>query len=627
MTAFLLPSFRLLLGLLTLTVLVACGSDETKKKKSDKIDTEHLYYSNNNIYSFEPGSGNSKTGKSIKRASYNEGTLPVKLNTNEDKQGYEFVAFVQGNDKRKIKLLNYKNMKISTIATLDSSTSKVCGLYPRELASEDSFKSSERVIHHDSSLILETSATGTCTDSLVLLLDFKISSGGNIKDNGSVDNDTNTTILNQSTNANELLAQPDKQAELGGELLIDYTHTVSNINNRIVGRFASFGVNNNINDQAPQLIYYDDDYDIKWQLPLGSAGERLRVTQFNNAKILASVGKNLYIKEVEDIIEASDVDASKLPSSGDFNTLFDTPEQHKLSQFDYEIASNKTELLIKDGQKLVLFDVSKDIAVSKTIFDGAQRVNLESFTFALTDNGTTVVQLINSDKTALGFIPPYDDDTPPLIGPDNTLNNIQHVFIKGNQVFVNTFIAPAENGQPTNFLEAEATAYFIDLDGSDSNYELTVFENSQFIETSDTRNTSPKILLLSSDVDSANNVKRPKLYKFDADEENGRKQVRSDEKGNKVKIDFSYGKLLGNKDMSGLNSGEELLSEIYLDSITGSITDDIHGQLKVDTAIEFLDDDNNVTYRRVSDLYFFKPDQSKPDNDDLSLRYIITHNN
>jgi len=630
MTAFLLPSFRLLLGLLTLTFLVACGSDETKSKKSDEIDTEHLYFSNNSIYSFEPGSSKSKTGKSIKRASYNEGTRPIKLNTNKDKQGYEFIAFVQG---KKVKLINYVDMKITTLATIDQNAinSKVCGLYPQE---QVSFQEQgalqvtpQPTIFHDSSVIIEISTTETCADSTVSLVNFTINSDGEIK-TSNPDDDIEISSIIQSTNAKDIIDQPNTQPELDGDLVVDQAYSKYNaeLNETVTGRYATLAADNKASPQFSQLIHYDENYDIKWQLPLGSPGDTIKVTQINTTQVLISVGNKLFIKNIEELLSSGTVDTNNIPISN-INELFVEDEETKIptiSQPDYNLVSNENNLIVNDDGKLFHFEKPSFKPNPEPIFNSNTKPDLESFKFDITDNSTTVIQQNLTDKKSISLKLASASD---FTDPEGDISNIQNFFIQGNQLFINAFIAPDENDKPTNFLEAEATAYFIEINEHSTLFIPKVFEHSQFIKPSDTRSSTSDILLLSSEVVNVNDVKTPQLYKFDADQSNGRKQARSDEKGNKVKIDLSFGQLIGNKDMPSLDTGEELLNEIYLDSMLGTITNDIHGQLQVETAVEFLDDDNNVAYRRVSDLYFFKPNQSNPDDEDRTLRYIVTHSN
>jgi len=593
MRAISLSLFRLLLGPLTLVLLVACASDESSPKKSDELDTQHLYINDSKIYSFEPNEGNSKTGKSFKHAVFNPGTIPLRLNTNEDKQGFEFIVFIDDNEVRILDYIEMRNFSLSTFS------GQACNLYPRIVASDKAFVTGSKFVHHDSSVIVGLiSSSENCEDiekgsthERLILLDFKI------KDNRvkfEIDQVSESEIATITKTELMPSSVATKNKLFNGDLLIQYGDVDSK-------SFGFLGTSTPSND----IVFYNEDYEVEWSYDPGPNIDVIKVKQFSRTEALVSIDTEMYRLSINDIFTATQLSEDPLTSSlSKINTLFDQPT-YDLPVFEtepaiYEIIENSLSFAVQIGNS-VFSDTDNDLTHVNNPSDEASIVRVTPY---LMSNSAIIIHTKQQNTDQVSIV---EKDSDSEITLDTGNKKITMVRVAGNKVYVNLF----DPDYPSDLSKAEARLY--DAETNIDRLDPTIYKHSQFVSLPDARRTTPNIMLLSADISTSDSgvqsTSNPSLYAFDSNEINGRKQARSTEKGNKVLIDFSYGNFPHAIYLDSINESDP--EKIDENVFGGSIIDDIHGDLLIESSI------NN---ERVAEKYFFNPGQEDPDANKFTLR-------
>jgi len=371
-----LPTLRLLLGTLTFLLLTACGGGGSSSSSSaSEFDTLNLYFTENEIRSFNP-----TTGKSEYRADYDPGehTL-IPLDTDDDKQGYELVVYISDST---IKVMDYTDVKNPTdIATFDVND-EFC-IFPQVSAAQTSFegdKKGERILLNQTSILVTPRENGTCSKErdTINRIDFT-------SENNSISNITITEV-----NSSHLL----------GGTLLDFKHAPTTVTEEDkVGRYGFLGYDN----AGEQLHFYSSESTTIWEtaLPNTSLVNAIpTIQQVTDKEVLIQQDGDLYLKDIAELFDVATTDSTTtpdIPSDSKVTALFENSSSLKLTEAaldKIQIASNGTEFALVDGTAVYIKKqdqtkfqrlVPKDISV--------QTLNIK-----MTDNGTLLAHRILSPK-------------------------------------------------------------------------------------------------------------------------------------------------------------------------------------------------------------------------------------
>ena len=546
-----LPTLRLLLGTLTFSLLTACGGGggSSSSSSASEFDTLNLYFTENEIRSFNPN-----TGKSIPRADYDPGdhTL-IPLNTDDDKQGYELVVYI--NDGT-IKVMDYTDVENPTdIATFDVND-EVC-IFPHVSAAQTSFegdKEGERILLDQTSILVTQRVNETCS-----------------KERDTI-NQIDFTFTSKNNTINNITITEVNSSHLFGDTLLDFTHTPTTITEEDkVGRYGFLGYDNT----GEQLHFYSSEGTTIWEtaLPNTSPVDAIpTIQQVTDKEALIQQDGDLYLKDIAQLFDAANTDSDttpNIPIESKVAELFEDTLALELTDTEQDIiqiASNGTIFALIDDDAVYLKKQDQtelQLVLSKN--NNVQQVE----EIQMTDNGTLLVlkTLITGAQTLVRI----NIDS---FAADTIVDGAEKVTIhtQNNNIYINTL---TDSGWQAEWL--------------DENFERTTFEKTIFVFAQNSRFASSEkdILLISPDkrftqVETVDTVEVetiiiPKLYEFDASNKvTGRK--RQDSK------DFVFGEF----------------SVDVQEVIESEVVNDAFGRLE----LKSVRDNNEVT-----ETYFFKPSE------------------
>lgn len=553
-----LYTLRLLLGLLTFTLLVACADSGKAPSPAPKeqIDTQHLYLDNNKIYSF-----NASTGTSRERGSYSNNIMAFSLNTNEDKQGYEYLAYVNDND---VFIMNYVSTNITQIA---NPANTICGIFPSYAASQLSFEDrlKQRILIHQPVVIIAIANGLACDNSTNSLYRATFDPDG-------VDGISITTI-------NSALANLAPETHQFGVNVLDFTYSGTEIENgktvNVKGRSGFLGY-----DQAgDQVQLYNQNNVLLWaaQLPEDDSNTNLRA--LGSDIILIQSNDKLFIRKPNNLFEAANLGETNtdIPLNNTLETLFNI-ESFLLTSNDNPIktANNDLAFYFKDGNSIHYFNGQNIIHDIYTVDESSESLtrfditntNILILHKAIIEAGTgrqvEILSLIDPEIGTVSELTEFDD-----------AKKIEF-HVASNDLYVNTLNANGQTGW-------QAHRYEVTVDGINK----TSYDNSMFVIVNDTRSQDATILLLSSNETSLQPMQKPALYAFNPNKVKGR--------------GLKYGQL--NSDVSLAHVG----------SHESEVINDIYGRLMIDASFEAVE---------TTETYFFNPTQANSKESSFSLQLI-----
>ena len=507
-------SFKHVLPLLFVATLFlsACSTTDAPAESSIEINTLNLYFAPTTlngddvigIYSFNPDNGLS-TLRDTHLEEENPGEVKaLTLDTDRDKQGYEYFAYVKDDEfqKNAVYLLNYDKDTNGKITKLWAFEGKVCSLSPRLATTEsiisDKDLNATRLINQQT-IDISTSDLNTCdpeTDNrFELSFDFEA-----------------VFIAEQITL---------KQTNFASRAtIIDFNHIDrSNIQSDgsgeiIRGRHGELG-----DDRNGNISLLASDGSTVWSTPLPDAASTFYAFQVNNTDVLLQIADKLYSLPSATLFDAASIDLdTNAPTTSLLDSLFDT---FKLTLIDADltkpitIQQNDTTLVIQDGKKLLYLNDGE----FEEAYSFADKPEIIEISFHLTTRNTILVEQIHdSFSTLVSLIRAADNTWQTSSSPfgSNQADEFQ-VYVDNNDTYI-TSLNLGTFGNSAGW-EAHLSSF-----NSDNNQVFTQsYTNSIFLlpEESDTKNRS--LFLLSSEPDTAPYpLIDPKIYRFDSSRANGR---------------------------------------------------------------------------------------------------------
>lgn len=561
-----LPFFKIPLLLLACSFIIACHSDGNKKKETPEINTFNIFTFENSIYSF-----NEETGSSTKRGEFDEGEAQfIELNTDEDKQGYEFAVYVLDN---KIFLLNYdKSAERRTIELLEIDPSQtICGLISQKTASVQSF-------------LDDTASNRSELDLPIISIEYQQSGLDCDSNTNSRDMLDFSSVIEDPENTRDIIRSSGQSAHILGGLIIDYTSVSSVTQNAVAGSSGFLG--QDLSGNRLVFNYKIKDVEDQWSSSfMPSTGSQF-IKQVSNDQVLVQNDEELYVLNTKTLFEVNKSDNNSTPIQEQIDAMFDMPliSLSNATAISTNERTNTQSFVVKHENTLYLYlsDLEKLTQIPSNETPASQ--NADKIAFDLLPNDTVLLlQEANNVQTLVAISPDSGASTTIL-----TASKVEF-YIIDDKFYVNTLELEAGAGWQAH--------RFVQLN---NNFTFKTYDNSRFIFTTNLQEERDDLYLLSSDEAPAEVMIKPSLYKFDSGETNGRRKGKDK---NKNTVDFSYGSLNTN------------VSDVH----ASIVVNDEYGRI----TLQGINEDTGVG-RAVIEQYYFDPSQEEAasDLDEQSLRLM-----
>jgi hypothetical protein len=590
-----LPNRRSLLGSLTLSfilfLLAGCTPDRSEPPAPADINTLNIFFNNQSIHFFDSESDTS-TELATFDAATEKFTKVIELNTNSNKQGYEFAAYASDDT---IYLLDYDKDSVTRTHKLTEINAQLCGIAPSDLPSQYAYEDkhpSGRSIMHATEVILaltdhEAESDTACASENV---HYESVSFDNLFD----DDTRNDTVFERSLLANGTASAEVNIVEPTAVLIIDYgtgntALTEEEIeaeqelpNDALFGHLYYEHESRNLN-----FKYTLDDIDFAWstQFPESETGNSVSIWQASTSDVLIKQNENLFVIPVSKFFNIDDFDNDiTVPIQNRIDALFSTPNQVFESDPGL-ITLNKSKrndsFVIKTQNKLLYYpnpDDTNFIALPRS--ESADSLTKIKLDFDLTANNEVLVLKQDSEtKQRLSIISTTSQEESTLVtteGNELVADRVEFHILEST-FFANTFN-----------LDQNTTWQAHKFNKLNENYATETYENSRLLYLLNLHEPIDSLILISTNSNNpatSDIMEIPSLYDFDADIDSGRKQARNEDN---ILVDLSFGWF--NSNISDLTSG--------------TIINDLYSRLNFDANHETID---------VKELYFFNPSQEIPD--------------
>ena len=538
----------------TSILLIACHSSSSNNSPIPEVNTFHIYTSDQTIYSF-----NEDNGLSTNRGKFDTGNNKfVELNTDEDKQGYEYAVYVLDNA---IKLLNYdkaSNGQTLTLANIKSDQ-KICGIIPHKTSSEASFTdktNSNRSTLDLARITIEYEKSGQQCDPEINLrdtLDFQ-------------------AILKDPTNITDISKTLGSSENVIGSLVIDYSAKAELLkdSSQLYNQTGFLG--QDIDGNKIVFNYTTESKDDHWETSFFPSAGIQTIHQASNNHIVVQNDEKVFVLKTEELFKINK-DPGITPVQEKLDNLFSINSLDELDTSDpisFNQRQNTDTFLLKNDNSLYYYSPSKFTQIPSDEIPSAQ--NAIKLKFDLTQNNTAlIIQEANNLQTLVAIST--------LSGQSKTIISASKIefYIINNEFYVNTFESQTNSGWQAHWFRPLNNTFTSDT-----------YDHSRFVFAHDLRAITNSIYLLSSnDETSGERLIKPSLYIFDKTQNNGRKKGRHVDDNSLV--DFSLGSL--NTNVS--------------DVISSVITNDIYGRI----TLQGINEDTG-SGQSVEERYYFNPTQN-----------------
>ncbi len=532
-----LTFLRTFIVCLATALLIGCDSGGSSKKTTPEINSFNIYTADQIIYSY-----NEDTRLSTKRGEFDAGDQQfVELNTDEQKQGFEYAVYAYNNG---IYLLDYdkdNNAKVHKL-TQYASSKVICRIVPAKKTSRAAYvdgKASNRSTLDDTYVTIEIQATGESCDpaynlrdklDFYPLIDDDTNTRDTLKTAGASEMVLGGVVTNYSSGGSSLVFNDDENKQRGSTGFIGYDLT----GNKIV------------------FNYRVDENKDKWSTGLVSVPGLVPFSkQVSSTQVLVQNAEDLYVLNADNMftINTAETDVpvqAKIDNlfSAVFETLPDT------TTVETNRSQNDNTFLIKQNNSLYYFEGESFTAIPVNQIQDETKLD-----FDLTSNNLALVVQENPDSSQTLIAISTDS------GEASTILTAEKVELQviGSEFYINTLNLESNSGWQAHWFKTQ-------------NSPVT-YSQSRFVFAEDLRSTTNTLLLLSSDEASVNDMLiKPALYIFDKTQASGRKKGLNKDK---ERVDFSLGKL--NTDVATIQAsviindkfGRILLTGVYDDGDAG----------------------------------------------------------
>ena len=493
---------RLLLGSLTTLFLVSCTPSNAVTPSSASINTLNIFFENNKIYSVD-----SSTGITTERASFDptteakalanntflppqsfaNGGMALALNTDEDKQGFEYAIYL---DQGALYLFDYITASRTFITNISG---PICGIAPQYKASKFAFtdhkKSNRSLVNLPSIVVAYPNGTSCSQENNFLdLVDF-------------------STFLDSNTKNDKASRQSLDKALFYGARIIDYSSGTINSSGLVEKSKTGF-LGYNADRGILQFDYQDNGIINSWQTLLPYQTTPPSIWQITNTLTLVQLEDKIYVIPVKTLFDVNNSTTGSTAIQTRIDALFSIPTKTLSNSNTISISEtpNLNSFLIKQDSTLLYYNKGVFSDISVGIETDVINVN---FALISDDKAVLLKRFLNS--SVLVKIDTQSGSASTLI-PSSDKIEFQ---VMESELFVNTF----KQGSSSGWL---AQIY-------DSSLTKSVYNNSRFLFFKDGRHTINTNFILSSDlVEQADFTQKELLsiYDFNRTEIDGRRKIK-----------------------------------------------------------------------------------------------------
>lgn len=553
------------------TLLIACHSSSSNDSPTPEINTFHIYTSGQKFYSFNEQ--NENAGISTKRGEFDEGANKfLELNTDEDKQGFEYAIYVL---KNSIYLFNYnKDANGETIKLADiSSNQTICGLIPHKTASAASF--SDKAKSNRSTL-----------DLPIVTIEYQQDDKSCDPEFNRRDTLTFNSVIKDSNKTSEIKKTQGKAENVLGGLIINYNANATLLTNNDIETYDETGfLGQDLSGNELVFNYTSKSNTSQWETSYYTSTGIQTIHQASSNHVVVRNDEKVYVLNTAELFDINKENDS-IPVQDKLDRLFSKETEIFDSNYPITFNQNQNEdtFLLKHDNSLFYYSSPKFTKIPANETLAAQ--NATKIEFDLTRNNTAlVIQETNNIQTLLAISTASGQSTTII-----SANKIEFNIID-DEFYVNTLESQAGAGWQAHLFKR-----------LNSTYTSKSYTDSRFIFASDLRSKNNTIYLLSSDNESSEAILiKPSLYLFDPAQANGRGKGQASDK---TFVDFSFGEF--NTDISNI--------------ISSRIVNDIYGVIKLNG----INGDSGVG-QSVEELYYFNPSQSvaNPSISEQSLKLML----
>lgn len=480
--------FRLVFCVLASLFIAACSANKEDIDNTPDINTFNIFIENidppgpgaeSAAYSYHP-----ETQTLRERARFYQGeNLHLEMDTNRDKQGFEYLAFVADDRENPstsaIYLLDYDKDSLGRVTKLQEFPSQICGIYPIYTRSNeviDERTPLESIQVNDTLLEVHTASVNTpsCDDqtNLVWLVDFDPSNFG----------ETTLEIKNHITRA----------------LITDYSGRDSD---NILG-LTHHLVDNN----KGQLSLLDSDGKTLWSVELPANAQRVYAAQVRASDVIIQTNDRVYSRSIRDLIDAN-VSSGSSPSPISLEERVFGPYYLQLNNSDEDSPISWTRSSVSDGKRLLIakegyFEEIYEIPASVSDFEVIE-VSSEQLLIIETENNQDRLVQLNYD----GFN---------WISSQALLNSQTADKISAHYARNNYYVSALNLGGVING--------WTSIHSEQSDFQENTFPNTLFITTRKFSSGSQQVYILQSeDITASGALDNPSLFVFDPERPLGRK--------------------------------------------------------------------------------------------------------
>ncbi len=602
----LLPNIHALLGTLTLSLglvsLTACTTDHKDPADPPEVNTYNAYIKhgdelsvNSSIYHYLIKNDTLSTYKIADFTPAESGfENAIFLNTDAQKQGFEYIAYVieSPENKHTIKLFDLDKENKGKHYSLATINANLCGISSKVIPSEHAFtfKRASNISTKDKpEVILQLSESNTCDEPHYFeKIDFS-----NILDDNSrndtnfeqsmVKGNDNTQALVINYNSGQTLASEESQGD--EELQGDYGYVI-------------------YKEEFSQLSFIyseiDDSNTIQsksWSTEIPEA-EPFFAQQVSSNYVLFQLGQKLYVILTSVLFDIASSDNTSQPAQARIDKLFEQPTMELPPSYNAVITTNEpiqtSSFVVNAGNQLFLYADGSFKEIRNNQNDSEDTL----LTFLLNENNDTLVLAEEAGQTdRLSIISATGDQNFSMDAEEIS------IAINNNIFYANSHNPDLGTGPQAHLLAKE-----------DSNFKATSFDNSLLLHIHDMTSEHDLALLISSEpeknVSGTRQLTGSYLYKFDGSRDNGRALAQSSRKNENGKteyrsVDFSYGIFNQLTDISFYN---------------GIIVNDYYGLLNIqaNTSVDGIK-------QHAEFSFVFQSEQETPDPDieDQSLSLLL----
>lgn len=474
-------------------LLSACSNEQGENDQAPEINTLNIIFTPlasdptlTGIYSVE-----ADAQRRVLRASHKTGEqFAIELDTDRDKQGYEYLAYVaedqQDSTRDAVYLMDYDRDSQGRIRKVFSLPQTICALSTR--ARNDESVTDERnrrasTLVHKSSVIMHVATptnldcSGADTTNYELKFDF---AQEEVKDQLSVTQESfyvRETLLSYRTNNNQQRGQVYYLAD----------------------------------NLAGTAMLLDEDYGLVWSVALPDNAQKIQALQAENGTVLMQVGSRIYIRALDDLLSVSD------PSQSNSGTAI---AQRVFGPVFYQLQNSDEQspatfypdaggVLFKDGRELVIHNNN---SFERVIEFDSEVINEQIIVSSGSDIAIVMrfsnrAQFVHARRTNDQWLPSTQ-----LLGGQFASQMSIDSHDKG--LIINT----TSLGGPDQGIQAFYGESF------DSSFKR--LRNAALLTRTELELDidSPHIYLLAgTDLGAAQTLQNPSLYEFDSEQSDGRK--------------------------------------------------------------------------------------------------------